>query len=380
MISGNTVHFVWFLGGVRLSACGGPSGPPRSQASACPARHPAPAGRPAAAKNGFPTKGSALLAVLWLSAALAAIAFSVAATVRGELERSATAADGVRSYFLARGAIDRALLWMQWGGQHRNPDGTPRYWAPGMRRLHFEFPNGVAEVDFLPEAGKLNVNTIPPQELLRLLAALGVEPDRAGGLLAAILDWRSPAPQGLSGFDSHYLSLTPSFRARHASLEEVEELLLVKGMPPELFHGSYVRDADGKLAAQPGLRDCLSVYSNGGQVDMSSAQPAVLAAIGVPPDAIMAIVQARRLAPFQSPDRLRMFAAQLGPAGGRLMFGTGSITTLRATARIRLEDGKLSDLRRTVSALVKLAPNTADAPYHILRWYDQGGLSMGDLE
>jgi len=45
-----------------------------------------------------PTRGGALLAVLWLSAALAAIAFSLANTVRGETERASTAVDGLRSY------------------------------------------------------------------------------------------------------------------------------------------------------------------------------------------------------------------------------------------------------------------------------------------
>ena len=38
-------------------------------------------------------RGSALLAVLWLSAVLAAIAFSLASTVRGEAERAATSVD-----------------------------------------------------------------------------------------------------------------------------------------------------------------------------------------------------------------------------------------------------------------------------------------------
>ena len=42
----------------------------------------------------------------------------------------------------------------------------------------------------------------------------------------------------------------------------------------------------------------------------------------------------------------------------------------RATARLRQQDGKLSDLRRSVGALVKLKPKDTDAPYHILRWYD----------
>jgi general secretion pathway protein K len=314
-----------------------------------------------------------------LSAALSAIAFSVATTVRGEIERSATGADGVRGYFLARGALQRALLWVQWL-EYRNPDGSPRYWTPGMRSIHYEFPNGVADVELIPESSKLNVNTSKPEDLFRLVLATGGTPEQASEITAAIVDWRSAVPNGASEFDQFYLSQTPSFRARHASLEEIEEILVLKGMTPELFHGTFVRNAEGRLQARPGLRDCLSIYSSGGAVDVNSAPPPVLAAIGLPPDTVETIVQMRRNAPFRDTQQLRMFGEGPGSGISRLMIGSGTIVTIRATARLRLPDGQLSDLRRSVAALVKFAPTTKDAPYHILRWYDQGGLGMGDLQ
>ena len=46
--------------------------------------------------------------VLWISAALAAVAFSLANTVRGETDRTSTQLDEVRGYYLAAGAVDRA--------------------------------------------------------------------------------------------------------------------------------------------------------------------------------------------------------------------------------------------------------------------------------
>jgi len=53
--------------------------------------------------------------VLWLSLALSAIAFSLASSVQGETERTSTAVDGLRSYYVVTGAIERAILYMQWG-------------------------------------------------------------------------------------------------------------------------------------------------------------------------------------------------------------------------------------------------------------------------
>ncbi len=67
------------------------------------------------------TKGRALLAVLWLSVALSVIALTVAGTVRGEVDRAATAADDTRAYFLAQSAIQRAILYIEWGRAYGPP-------------------------------------------------------------------------------------------------------------------------------------------------------------------------------------------------------------------------------------------------------------------
>jgi len=313
------------------------------------------------------SQGSALLAVLWVSAALAAIAFSLANTVLGETHRTSTEVDGMRAYYLATGALERAEYELLWSVQV--PNGRlPVH--PGSTFVDYSFPSGNAHVEILPETAKLDVNVAPPEELYRLLMALGIEPARAGEIATAIVDWRSPAPNGVSRFDQYYLSLTPSFRARHASLEEIEELLSVKGITPELFYGTYVpapEDSDGpRLLARPGLVDCLSVFGSSNQIDANTASPAVLAAIGMSPDAINALVQRRKAAPL-TPQQLVMFVEAAGAGAARLRVGGNSIFTLRATARLRLSTGELTDLRRTVAAMIKFMP---DGYIHTLRWYD----------
>ena len=92
-----------------------------------------------------PEGGSALIAVLWLVAALSAIAFTVASTVRSETGRVSNATDGLKAYYLATGAVERALLYMQWGPFYRNPDGTSLYYNGGPF-MRFQFPGGQALV------------------------------------------------------------------------------------------------------------------------------------------------------------------------------------------------------------------------------------------
>src|SRR5262249_12336528 len=67
--------------------------------------------------------------------------------------------------------------------------------------------------------------------------------------------------------------------------------------------------------------------------------------------------------------------ARIAPmAGGalpRLSVGGNSIYTLRATARLRRPDNRLSEVSRTVSAQVKFRQPDAPPAYQILRWNDQ---------
>jgi general secretion pathway protein K len=315
-------------------------------------------------------RGGALLAVLWVSAALSAIAYAVATSVRGEIERTSTLSDGVRSYFLATGGFERGLFYIEMGPDKRNANGTPRYFEPGTPRINFTFPTGVATVEIVAEASKLSVTESRPEDLFRLLVQLGAEAERAQQITAAIVDWRTPVPGGFSMFDQYYLSLTPSFRARHASVEEIEELLLVKGMTPDLFYGSVVRDAEGRLQPRAGLRDCVSVYGSPGPVDINTAQPALLAALGIPPAAVAAIVQRRHARPFRSGHEIAELAPIIGPAFSRLTIGGGTIYTLRSTGRLRAQHGGLLDLTRTVTGVVKFHRVAHTPPIQILRWYE----------
>src|SRR5580698_3431537 len=236
--------------------------------------------------------GSALLMVLWLTAALSAVGLAVANNVRAETERTETGVDDARSYFVARGAIERAALHMIWGRQYFTEDNRPIYYVNGNPSMELAFPAADVHVDVIPEASKLNLNGSRPDDIVRLLLALGTTEAQATEIVSAIVDWRTRVDQEHpSPFDSFYLGQSPSITARHASFQENEELLLVKGMTAELYYGSSL---DGNRA---GLRDCLSVYGSANAVDIDTAQPATLQAIGLSPIDADTIVKNRAQRP-----------------------------------------------------------------------------------
>jgi general secretion pathway protein K len=301
-------------------------------------------------------RGSALLTVLWLTAALSAIGLAVANNVRGETERAATNVDDAKSYFLARGGLERAALHLTWG--------KPFYF-PGMPAVDLDFPAGHVRVEVIPEASKLNINGARPEELMRLLMALGQTEDRAAALTSAIVDWRTPDPLHNSPFDAFYAAQTPSFLPPHSSFMGNEELLLLRGMTPDLYYGSSL---DRQHA---GLRDCVSVWG-AGSFDVNTVQPATMQAIGISARDAAAIVKLRASAPILTYQQLAEIAQAVGPAGRQLAIGGGTIYTLRATGQLKQPDGKLSDMRRTVAALMKFSsPNTVSG-FEVLRWYDRG--------
>jgi general secretion pathway protein K len=288
-------------------------------------------------------KGGALLTVLWVSAALAAIALSISMSIRAETDRAGTAADGLRAMYLATGSVDRAVQWLLWG------TGSDRFFDyrhfSDKPRLNFSYPSGDVVVEMMPEAAKLDLNHASGDDLLRLVTAVSGDPVRARAVAGAMQGSGSSAPDVLNPQPGS------TFQARPASFGEIEELLLVRGMTPELYYGNYVEDAGGRLSPRGGLRDSLSVWGSPGPFDANAISPALLEALGASPGAVAQLVRQRAQQPFHNLGEV----AALGIPIDRLEVGKEHlIWNIRATARLRRPDGSPSEVVRSASAVAKL--------------------------
>jgi hypothetical protein len=301
---------------------------------------------------------------------MAAIAFALSRGVRSELDRASLNVDSTKAYFLAQGAIEGAMRRI---ARPVDPDNPERNFEVGLRFLRFDFPTGSVEVEIAGESGKLDVNTAEVDALALAFDAAGIDPARALALAAGIVDYRARLRQGLVSFGLTLDELAAqtgtsadesSFRSRVASIQELEELLTLPGMTPELYYGGYRETPDGELVRVSGLRELLTVRGSG-VVDVRYAPVPLLLAGGLSESAVAQIEEIRRLRPL-APDDAVVAALPSLNSPVRLGLGGGS-AAYTLTARATLSGGRA---KRSVAALVERAQVAGPDPIRVVRWYD----------
>jgi general secretion pathway protein K len=304
---------------------------------------------------------------MWVSAALAAIAFSVSTSIRAEADRAGTAADGLRAMYLATGSVERAVQGLLWGtGSDRFFD---RHYYTLKPRLTYSYPSGDVVVEMMPESAKLDITQASAEDLVRLVTVVTGDSARAQGVAGGIMSWRGGGSVASAAFSA---AAAPTFQPRGASFEEIEELLLVGGMTPELYYGSYVAEADGSLSPRGGLRDSLSVWGSPGPFDVNGVSPALLETLGASRGAIAQLMRRRAQGPIQNLAEV----SALGIPTDRLSINAEHlIWNIRATARLRRPDGSPSEVVRSASAIAKLMLPPRSRPrdpirLRVLRFYE----------
>lgn len=313
-------------------------------------------------------RGGALLAVLWLVIAMTAIALALSRGVRSEVDRASLHVDSTRAYYLAQGAIEATLRRI---ARPNDSDRPEREFVLGRRYYQYTFSSGTVEVEIVGEDGKLDVNQARPEAIVRLLASLGISSSEAVTIGAGIVDYRARVRQGAryglsrEQASSEFFGGESTLSQGPASIQELEELLSVPGVTPDLLYGSYREDPDRGLVRVGGLAENLTTRGSN-VVNANYASPEMLAAVGLNASEIEAIVEIRRVRPLRPSDP---GMGLLGQAPGPIQLGLGGqgqAFTLRATAE--LAGGRA---RRTAAALVERggASGSPD-PIHIVRWYD----------
>lgn len=105
-----------------------------------------------------------------------------------------------------------------------------------------DFAQGSARFGVTDEGGKININAVlkldaSGQALHDMLMKL---PNMTEDVASAIVDWVDPDTEPRTGGaeNEYYSGLTPPYQTKNGSLDSLEELLLVRGVTPELLFGA----------------------------------------------------------------------------------------------------------------------------------------------
>ena len=280
--------------------------------------------------------GFIIVAVLWILMALATLAAIYAAYVVRTAYAVGPSDDRVNAEALFTAAIE--LTAYQLGA-------APKEKRPSHGRFNFRIGRATVVGEFHSEAGRIDINAAPKVMLTNLFVALGAKPEDAGQYADRIIGWRTPAPANNAPnpeADAYQVAGLP-YKPRGGPFQEIGELSLVLGLPPAWVDrlGPYV-----------------TVYG-GSQVNILDAPPLVLAALGVAPDQVNAVLAARD-APDVDPKRLLA-----------LIPTEGSPATVEPGKAIRVLVGVQFDSgTRTTAEIVILLADDGDEPYRVLSWRD----------
>ncbi|MCX5687605.1 MAG: type II secretion system protein GspK [Candidatus Omnitrophica bacterium] len=230
--------------------------------------------------------GSILILTVWVLSFLTIFAIGIGSVVSSQLNLASYFKDRLTMYYLAKAGIERAIVELIMDKSKTydtlNEDLTnnesffkeiPLDMGYFSVSYHLKDKAGVDEVFYgaEDETSKININYAPVGALTSLLKTIGeIDEGGATDIANAIIDWRDEdiavSPRGAE--DDYYKSLSLPYKCKNGKFQILEELLLVKGMTPELFSK---------------IKDLITVYGEG-KTNINTASFSIFLALGLSND------------------------------------------------------------------------------------------------
>lgn len=340
-------------------------------------------------------RGVALLIVLLTLFTLGGMAAVFAYSMKVETRLAINTSNAGELEWLGRSGVEYAkwiLMQQDRIGSERGFHALNQFWAGGPGPLEsadnpFE---GLSLVDVPLGAGQISIEIRDTERLLNInrearnpllmdlaLARAGADATDTAAITGALADWidRDDFPQAGNGAESdHYLALEPPYRAKNGPIDDIRELLLVRGVTPSIFWGAGYRATEfGKGPGVPatwtgrnlnasgaGLAELFGALSSG-RVNINTASLGVLTVLlGGDESLAEQVIRVRAGQDGQDgteddqPARnIGEIARLLGPAAamGQDRFVTQSMTfEVRTTAKLGPAKRRFSSVVRRVGA------------------------------
>lgn len=250
--------------------------------------------------------GMALLITIAVTGVLVVAALELNRRVRNSVVSAASIRDRTTLLCMASSGIDTAMAILAKDKKEAETDSLQEDWANSEKinevLQDIVFENGKLTIKISDELAKIQVNALvkfpegrsfnASQPLLwnRFLEVLisrneSVEGIESQTIINSIKDWLDSgdddAITGLSGAESdYYQSLEQPYSCKNAPFTHINELLLVKGITPELFFGSEQTLGMSNYITIHGMANGRgNTFEYKGKININTAELATLAAL-----------------------------------------------------------------------------------------------------
>jgi general secretion pathway protein K len=281
--------------------------------------------------------GFILVAVLWILAALAALASTYSIYLGNAAFATQINDDRLRiRNAISTGIELSAYQLLAVPEQARSPQGA----------FTVRLARATIDASFVSESARVDLNAAPQNLLEGLFAAVGVDPAQAASFADRVIGWRKKAdPVGQNSEVEAYKEAGLDYAPRQAPFQNVLELPLVLGLPPHIVER---------------ILPLVTVYSGHPEIDIRVAPPEVLAALpNVTPDQLQKVLGARMQNPEDGDALLKLLGSSQALANDK------SNPTARVRMQIRLDNG-----RTARAEVVILVMQNEDEPFRVLSWRD----------
>jgi len=236
-----------------------------------------------------PEKGSILIVTLWVLAILFLLAIGLAYRVGLDLHMTRYARDRLKTLYLTKAGIEWATSLLVQDASLNEVDSYQEPWhhdetlfkekvfGGGFFTLSYVLPDSEGrEIRYgmQDEESRIPLNIAKPEVLANT-------PGFDASLVISIRAWRGDedlTPEQIASEEEYYLSLPNPYMMKGSPFETVEELLLVRGMTPDLYEE---------------VQDLFTVYGSG-KVNLNTATVGTLRLLGLDEDIARRISEGRK--------------------------------------------------------------------------------------
>lgn len=282
--------------------------------------------------------GIALIIVMICIAVLSILAAAFAFSMKVETKLAQNSGSETELLWTGLSGVEYArwvLVQQTTVAEERGFDALNQFWASGdtssvsnspfvgMSLSDIPLGNGHFSIKIVDLERKMNINTADLRFLQNAFNVIGVDAGESSGITSAILDWIDPdnnrGPNGAE--DDDYMALDPPYHCKNKPIDDLSELLLIRGVTPDMYWGgvatnhpgakfqsmfNHRRGAVGDQVVFPvGLKDIFTPISSG-RININTCSEEVLRMIPLVDENTAAeIIRMRSELPFRNVQQLQ---------------------------------------------------------------------------